>query len=117
MSASTGKSSSRRSKSRVAVKYWRTASKYHRVASTVLYMGVSPASGKLLGNMPRFPNRRLLPNDFPEACDTPKSNNVDATLRDCDPGRQSFTATRAFHFLEVLFPHLDHICDSPVRFC
>ena len=29
------------------------ASKYHRVASTVLYSGSSPASGKRLGSIPR----------------------------------------------------------------
>ena len=34
----------------------RMASKYQRVASTVLYSGVSPASGNRLGSMPRSTN-------------------------------------------------------------
>ena len=48
--------------------YSSSAWKYHSVASTVLYSGCSPASGKRFGNMPSLTNcanvRKHVPRDF-----------------------------------------------------
>ena len=70
---------------------------------------------RILRTFARFVNRGMLPNNFPEAGDTPMYNTVDATLWYFEAVRQYFTATRDFDLLEELFPVLADIVDWHVR--
>ncbi len=70
---------------------------------------------RILRTFARFADRGMLPNNFPEAGDTPVYNTVDATLWYFEAVRQYFTATRDFDLLEELFSILADIVDWHVR--
>ena len=56
MSLRIGYISTENSRSWVTLRYSCTATKYQRLASTVLYSGTSPASGNRFGSMPWLTN-------------------------------------------------------------
>jgi predicted glycogen debranching enzyme len=80
-----------------------------------LAMGRPEIARKILLSLTRYVDRGMLPNNFPEAGETPAYNTVDATLWLFEALRQYLEATHDLQILHQLFPTLTDIIDAHVQ--
>jgi predicted glycogen debranching enzyme len=80
-----------------------------------LAMGRPEIARKILLSLTRYVDEGMLPNNFPDAGETPAYNTVDATLWLFEALRQYFDATQDLQILHQLFPTLAGIIDAHVH--
>jgi predicted glycogen debranching enzyme len=80
-----------------------------------LAMGRPEIARRILLSLTRYADEGMLPNNFPDAGETPAYNTVDATLWFFEALRQYFETTQDLQSLHQLFPTLAGIVDAHVQ--
>jgi predicted glycogen debranching enzyme len=77
-------------------------------------MGRPEIAKNILLSLARYVDTGLLPNNFPDAGETPSYNTVDAALWFFEAVRQYFEATQDLEILQTLYPVFAQIIDAYV---